>query len=124
MTREDLKITPDLAGGGVLHDGPTRHATLVQLVANWAEDRSQIIDALDALASVVASYRAPEGAVDAAVGDVESEARMDLPDVLLSRTDLGQLVKDGWEAFEPPRRISRPPLAAVAGSDASVRGAA
>lgn len=107
MTREDLTITRNVLGDVYLHDGPTRHATLVQLAAAWAEDSTAVIDALDALAAVVLDRRAPEGAVDAAVEDVETAAGMELPDVLLSRSDLGQLVRQGWEAYQPPRRTSR-----------------
>lgn len=108
MTREDLCITRNVLGDVYLHDGPTRHATLVQLAAAWAEDSTAVIDALDALAAVVLDRRAPEGAVDAAVEDVETAAGLDLPDVLLSRADQRQLLNQGLTAYQPPRRIPRP----------------
>lgn len=120
MTREDLKITRNGLGDVYLHDGPTRHATLVQLAAAWAEDSTAIIDALDGLAAVISDRRAPEGAVDAAVEDLETAAGMDLPDVLLSRTDLMQVIQQAWSAYQPPRRTPRPVGAVVSASGTGV----
>jgi hypothetical protein len=98
----------DLAG--VLRVDQIRTDTLVQLVQHWAEpkDRDAVIDALDALASVVHSPRA-ESALDAAVKTVEDTAGMDtaqvdvlIPDV---RRLLGELERVAGRLGRFARRV-------------------
>ncbi|MHA4776017.1 hypothetical protein L1085_016095 [Streptomyces sp. MSC1_001] len=73
---------------GWLRADRIRLDTLVSLVASWSDPdaRDDIINALDALAEVVSSPRAAEGALDAAVEAVEDAAGMDTAQVPIDKT--------------------------------------
>lgn len=73
-----------------------RRDTLVQLVQHWLSDpqsREDVIDALDELAEVVASPRR-EGALDAAVEQVEDVAGMDTAHVEVGMHDVRRLLAE------------------------------
>lgn len=77
----------------VLRADAIRYDTLVQLAQAWAEPggRADIEDALDHLAHVLASPRAAEGEVDAAVQAVEDAACMDEPETRTDRRTAARL---------------------------------
>ncbi|MFJ6578426.1 hypothetical protein ACIQMY_20955 [Streptomyces sp. NPDC091368] len=97
---------------GWLRADRIRLDTLVQLVAGWDDEdtRDTVLDALDALAEVVARPRSVEGALDAAVEAVEDAAGMDTAQVPIDKTHtlrlLGELntVAEQLTRFDKRRR--------------------
>lgn len=93
-----------------------RTDTLIQLVAGWSDPdtRNTIIDALDALADIAQTPHPAEGAVDAAIEDVEAAAGMDLPQIPLDKTNAIRLHAELADAtiklsrFEPGRTLRIP----------------
>ena len=69
--------------------------TLVQLVTGWADPdrRDEVLDALDELAAVVGSARR-EGALDAAVEQVEDVACMESAQITVSIPDTRRLLAE------------------------------
>lgn len=104
---------------GFLRTDRIRLDTLVQLVASWSDPdaRDDVIKALDELAVVMQSTDPPEGALDAAVEEVEGVAGMDLAQVPIDRDTAMRLsselatVTDRLCRFTPGRsfRIPRQP---------------
>ncbi|MBX9392214.1 hypothetical protein K4749_01035 [Streptomyces sp. TRM72054] len=91
-----------------------RTDTLVQLVQHWHSDpdaRDQVIAALDELADVVASPRR-EGALDAAVQEIEDVSGMDSAQVEVNVRDSRRLAAELAAAlrvldrFNPERRTA------------------
>ncbi|MCX5229725.1 hypothetical protein [Streptomyces sp. NBC_00233] len=102
---------------GWLRADRIRFDTLVSLVASWSDPdaRDDIIANLDELAEVVASPRAAEGALDAAVEAVEDAAGMDTAQVPIDKTHAVRLhaelstVVEHLTRFGPNRRsVSMP----------------
>lgn len=80
---------------GVLRADQIRTDTFVQLVQHWGDPQSRddIIDALDELADVVHSARR-EGALDAAVEQVEDVAGMDTAHIEVDAFHVRRLLQE------------------------------
>ncbi|MFC5888527.1 hypothetical protein RMN57_12965 [Kitasatospora sp. CM 4170] len=75
----------------ILRDRGPRYETLRVLAEAWAEDRSQVVRALDQLAAVV-EQGGP--AWDAAVDDVEADLQMPEPETELTHVDAERLADE------------------------------
>ncbi|MDI5965821.1 hypothetical protein [Streptantibioticus silvisoli] len=117
MIRLDLSITSNILGETTLRADRIRRDTLTQLaLALRGDHATDVQNALDALIDAVASPDDAEGAeIDALVDDIEAEADMGPAEMRLSRTDLGQLLRQGSEVYHPAAR----PLAVVDGGVAA-----